>query len=103
MLKSIFETQHLLNTIDKHIANSHYKVEFIIKELGITQMTYYRKLKARKFSIEELLKIFGLIYPDEYNATRLSLLLDESIQEDDNNEVITATEFFNDYDRRYLS
>lgn len=102
LFQSIFETQQLLNNIDKHIAKSHYKVEYIIKELGVNPVTYYRKLKDKRFDINELIKIFSLIYPEDYQSVRLSIQLKESIEQIERGETITVEDFFADYDRKYL-
>lgn len=102
LFQSIFETQHLLNNIDKHIAKSHYKIEYIVKELGINPVTYYRKLKDKRFSIDELVKIFSLIYPEEYQSVRLSMQLKESMEQIERGEVVTVEDFFSDYDKKYL-
>ncbi len=102
LLHSVFETKNLLNHIEEHIAKSHYKVEYIIKELGINPGTYYRKLKNRRFNLDELIKICSLIYPDDYKSVQLSNQLEESIKQVERGEVITVEEFFTDYDKRYL-
>lgn len=102
LLQSVFETQYFLDNIDKHIAKSHYKVEYIIKELGIISITYYRKLKDRRFNLKELTKICSLLYPDDYRSLQLSRELQKSIEEIDSGEVISVEQFFVDYDKKYL-
>lgn len=102
ILNSIFETRDILNNIDKHIAKSPYKIEYIIKELGINPGTYYRKLKDKRFTIDELIKICSLIYPEDYQSIQLSNELEESIKQVERGEIITVEDFFADYDKKYL-
>ncbi len=102
MIQAIFETKDLLNDIGKHIANSHYKVEYIVKELGVTKTTYYKKLKEKRFDINELIKIFSLIYPAEYESVYIGRVLKESMEQAKNGLVSTTEEVFNRCNAKYL-
>ena len=102
IIQSIFEVQNLLNNIDKHIAKSHYKVEYIVKELGMNPSTYYRKLHEKRFDLNELSKICSLIYPEDYKSVQLANRLEKSIEQIERGEVVTEEVFFANYDKKYI-
>ncbi len=66
MIKSILEFKKLQEEIPEIIAQSQYKTAHFVKELDIPQSTFYRKAKSGKFTADEMLKIYELIYPKEY-------------------------------------
>lgn len=102
MIQAIFETKDLLNNVEKHIANSPYKVEYIIKELGITKTTYYKKVHERRFDINELMRIFSILYPAEYESIYIGRMLEESIAQAKQGLVSTTEEVLNRCNAKYL-
>lgn len=103
IIHSAFEIKSFLLEIDKHINKSSYKVEHIVKELGLTAPTYYRKLRDKKFDIDELIKILQLIYPTEYDKEYFKIQLDKSIEEADKGEIFPIKEMFTRAKRKYTS
>ena len=99
---SALEIKSFLLDIDKHINKSSYKVEYIVKQLGMTTPTYYRKLKNRRFDIDEIIKILQLIYPDESAKEDFTIQLNESIKQADNGEVFPIEEMFARARKRYI-
>ena len=53
------------NSIDEILKNSPFKLKFIIEKTGISEPSFFRKMREKKFSAEELLKIAELIAPEE--------------------------------------
>jgi predicted transcriptional regulator len=102
MIQAIFETKDLLNNVEKHIASSQYKVEYIIKKLGITKATYYKKIRERRFDIDELMRIFSIIYPMEYESVYIGRMLEEAISQAKEGLVFTTDEVLNRCDAKYL-
>lgn len=102
ILSSALEIKSFLLDIDKHISKSSYKVEYIVKELGMTTPTYYRKLKDRRFDVDEVIKILQLIYPDEFAKQYLKIQLNESIKEANNGETFPIEDMFTRYRKKYI-
>lgn len=51
------------NSIDEILKNSPFKIKYIIEKTGISEPTFFRKMKEKKFLPEELLKIAQVIEP----------------------------------------
>ena len=49
------------NSIDEILRNSPFKIKYIIEKTGISEPTFFRKMKEKKFLPEELLKIAEII------------------------------------------
>lgn len=52
------------NSIDEILKNSPFKLKYIIEKSGISEPTFFRKMKEKKFNPEELLKIAEIIHPE---------------------------------------
>ncbi len=103
MTHSIFEAKEILNNIDVHISNSNLRVDFLIKELGISTVTYYKKLKNKNFNVNELVKIFSHINPKEYDQWYLKNLLQKGFEDIEKGNLHTHDEVMADFDKRYLN
>lgn len=66
MIETIVKYRKLEADISKLIADSKYKSSHFIKELGLTQSTFYRKANTGKFTSDEIMKIVQLVAPEEY-------------------------------------
>lgn len=53
------------NSIDEILKNSPFKLKYIIEKSGISEPTFFRKMKEKKFLPEELLKIAEIIEPEK--------------------------------------
>ncbi|MGD1318631.1 hypothetical protein [Chryseobacterium sp. 2R14A] len=53
------------NSIDEILKNSPFKLKYIIEKSGISEPTFFRKMKEKKFLPEELLKIAEIIEPEQ--------------------------------------
>jgi len=53
------------NSIDEILRNSPFKMKYIIEKSGISEPTFFRKMKEKKFLPEELLKIAEIIEPEK--------------------------------------
>jgi hypothetical protein len=47
------------------IKNAHFKSEYFIKQLNVSEATYYRKLREHSFSPTEVTLLTELLFPDE--------------------------------------
>ena len=76
MIDTIITYKKIIEDLPKKLANSPYKKNYIIKEIGMTTPTFYRKLKQLSFTADEMLAIAKLVNPEEAALTELR----ESIQ-----------------------
>ena len=66
MIQTILDFKKLQEEIPEQISESKYKASYFMKELGLTQSTFYRKASTAKFTPTEMLKIVELTNPKEY-------------------------------------
>jgi len=100
MIAEIQKYIEIQNNIDKILKNSPVKLSFIIEKTGIKKPTFFKKLKEKRFTPQELLIIAQNVEPKTWrNETKEEIL--ESLkrsEEDfengrvhDYNEVMKAT------------
>jgi len=65
MLAEIIKYKSILNSIGDLIANSPFKMEYIIRETEIPPSTFYRKMKNATFTPDEIMKIAKILRPEE--------------------------------------
>jgi len=63
------------NNIDEILKNSPFKMSYIIEKSGIKKPTFFKKLKEKRFTAEELLVISKTIEPKQWrNETKEEIL-----------------------------
>lgn len=63
------------NNIDEILKNSPFKMSYIIEKSGIKKSTFFKKLKGKRFTPEELLVISKTIEPKQWrNETKEEIL-----------------------------
>jgi hypothetical protein len=65
MIQKVIEYKNLLSNLGELMENSPYKKKFIIREIGISAPTFYRKLKSLAFTPDETLSIIRIITPED--------------------------------------
>ncbi|MCU7616966.1 hypothetical protein NZ698_07135 [Chryseobacterium sp. PBS4-4] len=94
MIAEIEKFIEIQNNIDEILKNSPFKMSYIIEKSGIKKPTFFKKLKEKRFTPEELLVISKTIEPKEWrNETKEEILesLDRAQYEIDNG---TTTDFY---------
>ena len=86
------------NSIDEILKNSPFKIKYIIEKTGISEPTFFRKMKEKKFLPEELLKIAEILEPQ--NSFLKSL--DEANQEIENGKYFSHEEVLKVSEERFL-
>lgn len=79
MIAEIEKYIEIQNNIDEILKNSPFKMSYIIEKSGIKKPTFFKKLKEKRFTPEELLVISKTIEIKEWkNETKEEIL--ESIE-----------------------
>ncbi len=86
------------NSIDEILKNSPFKIKYIIEKSGISEPTFFRKMKEKKFNPEELLKIAEIIDPE----TSLLQTLEEAEKDFDNEIYFSHDEVMKISEERFL-
>lgn len=67
MIAEIQKFIEIQNNIDQILKNSPVKLSFIIEKSGIKKPTFFKKLKEKRFTPQELLIIAEYINPKTWN------------------------------------
>lgn len=65
MIKIVSKYAKYMEELPQLLKDSPYKTSFIIEELQIPSATYYRKLKDKSFTVEEVEKLTKILFPNE--------------------------------------
>ena len=84
MIAEIEKYIEIQNNIDVILKNSPVKLSFIIEKSGIKKPTFFKKLKEKRFTPEELLTIAQNVEPKTWtNETKEEILESLKRSEDD--------------------
>jgi len=78
MLDIVFKYQNLLANIDGYIEDSKFKKEYLIERLGVSRATFYNKVKKKSFTIDEMVVLSTVLFPEEAKAFEIKEALRES-------------------------
>lgn len=75
MIAEIEKYIEIQNNIDQILKDSPFKMSYIIEKSGIKKPTFFKKLKEKRFTPEELLTISKTIEPKQWrNETKEEIL-----------------------------
>lgn len=78
MLDIVYGYQSLLDNIDTYIEESKFKKKFLIEQLGVSRATFYNKVKNKNFTIDEMVVLSTILFPEEAKAFEIKEALRES-------------------------
>jgi hypothetical protein len=70
----IYEYDSIINRLSEDIKKSDYKVQYFLKLLNLKSSFFYKKLREKRFTSEEMKLISRYLYPKEYQEYQESLL-----------------------------
>jgi len=106
MIAEIEKYIEIQNNIDEILKNSPFKMAYIIEKSGIKKPTFFKKLKEKRFTPEELLVISKTIEPKEWrNETQEEILesLSRAQEEIDNGKTTDFYDFVSERRERLKS
>ena len=65
MIETVENYENYINSLPDLIAKSYYKAEFFMQKLGLKHATYYRKLRSKSFTHQEVKLITTILFPEE--------------------------------------
>ncbi|MCI9844234.1 hypothetical protein [Flavobacterium pectinovorum] len=71
MIEIVENYENYVNSLPELINKSYYKAEFFMQKLGLKHATYYRKLRLKTFTSQEVKLITALLYPEEMLVQQL--------------------------------
>jgi hypothetical protein len=63
-----------MNGLADDIKNSNYKVQFFMDLLGLKRGFFYKKLKEKRFTSEEMKVLSKHLYPEEYSDYEVEII-----------------------------
>jgi predicted DNA-binding transcriptional regulator AlpA len=78
MIVEIKKYISISESIDEILKNSPFKLKYIIEKTGISEPTFFRKMREKKFNADELLKIAEILEPEEKKLDDLLKSLDNA-------------------------
>ncbi|QTE22884.1 hypothetical protein [Polaribacter cellanae] len=80
----IYEYDAIIEKLADDIKNSDFKVQYFLKLLNLKSSFFYKKIREKRFTSEELKLISKDLYPDEfqdYKEELIDKLIEKSKQE----------------------
>ena len=74
MIAEIEKYIEIQNNIDLILKKSPFKISYIIEKTGIKKPTFFKKMKDKRFTSEELLAIAKVMEPVYKNETKEEIL-----------------------------
>ena len=74
MIAEIEKYIEIQNSIDLILKESPFKISYIIEKTGIKKPTFFKKMKEKRFTSEELLAIAKVMEPVYRNETKEEIL-----------------------------
>lgn len=65
MIEIVNKYNSYVSELPNLVKNSYYKAEYFIKELDLSEQTYYRKLRENNFNNKEIEILTKLLFPKE--------------------------------------
>jgi len=84
MLEIVYGYQNLLENIDAYIDDSKFKKEYLIQQLGVSRATFYNKVKKKNFTIDEMVILSNILFPEEAKAFEIREALRTSREDSKN-------------------
>ncbi|KAF2079311.1 hypothetical protein [Flavobacterium sharifuzzamanii] len=92
MIQEIIAYKNIVDNIESLIEKSAYKKNYIIEQVGISSPTFYRKLKTKSFTPDEVLSIAKLLSPKENFILDLKADIEQGKLDLKNGDFITHEE-----------
>lgn len=102
MIAEIEKYIEIQNSIDLILKKSPFKISYIIEKTGIKKPTFFKKMKDKRFTSEELLAIAKVMEPVYRNETKEEILESLKKAEEDikNGNTIPFSEWKTSRDER---
>ena len=65
MIEIVENYEKYVDSLPELINKSYFKAEFFMQKLGLKHATYYRKLRSKTFTHQEVKLITTLLFPEE--------------------------------------
>lgn len=95
MIEIVEKYNNYVAELPNLVKNSYYKAEYFIKELELSEQTYYRKLRENNFNFKEIEILTKLLFPKEYYFQELKKEIEQGKTDFFNGDFISHEEMKN--------
>ncbi|MFH6602812.1 hypothetical protein ACEZ3G_04940 [Maribacter algicola] len=103
MLDIVYGYQSLLDNIDIYIEGSKFKKEYLIEELGVSRATFYNKVKKKNFTIDEMVILSKILFPEEAKVFEIKEALRASRNDSEKGRVRSHESVISDARKKLLT
>ena len=96
MLDIVYKYHSLVNNIDSYIEDSKFKKEYLIGQLNISRATFYNKIKKKSFTIDEMVILSNILFPEEAKTFEIREALSASRRDSSNGNTRNHQEVMED-------
>ncbi|RZJ52310.1 MAG: hypothetical protein EOO44_12235 [Flavobacterium sp.] len=102
MIQEIIAYKNIVTNLESLMNDSPVKKNYIIEQVGIPSPTFYRKLKTKTFTPDEMLSIAKVISPEENFRIRLKAEIEQAKIEYEKGDYITHEEMLLELKRKNI-
>ena len=102
MIQLVSEYSNYLEELPELIKESPYKTAYILEKLQIPKATYYRKLKDKSFSVEEVTELTKILFPKENYLQEIMETLARSREDIENGKSKEHGKFIGEIRKEFL-
>lgn len=102
MIQEVIAYKNIVDNIEDLMDKSPYKKNYIIEKVGIPSPTFYRKLKSRTFTADEVLSIAKILSPEENFRLQLKAEIENAKREYDEGNFMTHEQMLLELKRKNI-
>lgn len=100
----IYEYDRIMNRLDEEIKNSNFKTQYFLDLLQLKRGFFYKKLKEKRFTSDEMKLLSKSLFPDEFKEYEVEIineLISKSKEQIENNKGEDFHLFLNEQKEKY--
>lgn len=102
MIAEIINYKNIVDDIANLVKNSPFKMEHIVKTVGMPPASFYRKMNNSSFTADEMLAIAKIISPQETYLYELKEALKQSNQDINEGRIFEHQDVIDEIRREFL-
>lgn len=102
MIAEIIDYKNIVEDIANLVKNSPFKMEYIVKTVGMPPATFYRKMNNSSFTADEMLAIAKIISPQETYLYELKQAIKQSNDDIKEGRIFEHQEVIDEIRREFL-
>jgi len=102
MIQEVIAYKNIVDNMEDLMDKSPYKKNYIIEKVGIPSPTFYRKLKSRTFTADEVLSIAKILSPEENFRLQLKAEIENAKREYDEGNFMTHEQMLIELKRKNI-